>query len=95
MNPLQIMMERARMEQEMLAQDPNAPQTMGSNTLGAMLGSIQSVEPHVSPVPSAMYPAEAKQITPQFTQALMQMLAQGNRPQEQMPSLAALLSGRV
>jgi hypothetical protein len=95
MNPLQLMMMRAQMEQQALAQDPNAPQTMQSNTLGSMLSAIEPVEPHVTPVPSAMYPAESKPISPQFTQAIMQMLNSGNRTPEQLPSLAALLAGRV
>lgn len=95
MNPLQLLMQKAKMEQQGLQQQALTPETMQSNTLGALLSSLQAVEPMTTPAPSALYPTEAKAINPQITQGILQLLNSGNQQAQQIPSLAALLSGRV
>ena len=96
MNPLQMMMQRAMMQNQQIGQDPMAPQTMDVNNLGALLGSVEGVDPMAPPAPPGVVaPAEGKALNPVFNQQIMQMMQQMNRPQTPIPSLGAILSGRA
>lgn len=98
MNPLQLMLMNAQMEQQQMAQQMGAAgmnPMMNSNSLGSMLGSVEGMEPHVSPLPGTVNPDFPRAMSPAFTQNIMQTLMQMSDPPSSIPSLGAVLAGRV
>lgn len=74
---------------------PMAPQTASTDTLGALLGSVQAAQPMRSDMPYTTQPMQAQGINPALSQQMMQMLLAMSGPRAEMPSLGALLQGRA
>ena len=78
-----------------MPQQPLTPEELlRQQMLGTLFGSVAPQEPHRTPLPATTFPEAPRSINPQMSQMIMQMMM-GAQDAPSMPSLGALLGGKV
>lgn len=73
---------------------PNEAAGGVQGTLASLLGTIQSPEPHRTPLPATTFPEAPRSMDPAFTQMVMQALMSASNAGGEIDSLGALLGGK-